>query len=308
MVSVARKILGQGYRAAHGFLHATLKYNPWVPKVRHGRPVAYGFISEEHLADPALDDQLASQIVEAGAPVEDYRIDVEGYHTYLREANYPRAYHGGGLVEGLNFPEKSLEHFVSAQVLELGPDDIYMDVAADRSPFVDIVKRLWKPRQAYRQDLGYEEGVHGERIGGSAGSLPLPDNSITKAALHCSLEHFEGASDMEMFREMGRVLAPGGRLCVLPFYLAREYTIHTDPIHTLFFGRDVTFDPEARIRYCRWTNRHSRHYDPARLRSRILANLGGLTPKVLRVRNFREVHRTCYLRFVGLFEKPTSHD
>lgn len=303
-----RKIFGRGYRVAHGVLHATLGWNPLIPKSVNGKPVAYGFISEAHLADPSLDDRLAAEIAEAGVEVGECRIDLEGYHAYLREANYPRTYHGGGEVEGLNFPEKTLEHFVSAQILGLGPDDVYMDVAADRSPFAEIVKRLWKPKAVYRQDLGYEEGVHGERVGGSAGCLPLPDNSITKAALHCSLEHFEGDSDMEMFREMGRVLAPGGKLCVLPFYLAREYTIHTDPIHTLFFGRDVTFDPEARIRYCRWTNRHSRHYDPPRLQSRILANLNGLGAKVLRVRNFREVHPTCYLRFIGLFEKPASHD
>jgi SAM-dependent methyltransferase len=299
-----RKIVGKGYKVGHRVLHTTLRYNPFVRKVVNHKPVGYGFISDEHLANPALDDRLIEDLKEAGIETGEYQIDIEGYRDYLRRAQYPRSYHGGGEVPGSNFPEKTLEHYVSAEILRFGPEDVFMDVASDRSPFHDVVRRLWHPKQVYRQDLGYKRGIHGDQIGGSAGEIPLPDNSISMATLHCSLEHFEGDSDIAMFREMGRVLMPGGRLCILPFYLAHEYTIHTDPIHTLFFARDVAFDPEAHVRYCSWTNRHSRHYDVAHVKRRILPNLNGLKPKVYRVTNFKEADPSCYLRFIGLFEKP----
>jgi len=292
-----------GYRCVHRALHRTLKVNPFIPKTRNGRRVKYGLVSDEHLADPLLDNRLADDLAAAGIEVGSYRIDVGAYRDYLKAAKYPSSYHGGDGEGGFTFTEKSLEHYVSANVLDISSSEVFMDIASDRSPFYDVVKRLWSPGKVYRQDMKYEPGVHGDTVGGEAGSLPLEDNSIGKATLHCSLEHFEGNSDMEMFSEMSRVLKPGGKLCVLPFYIAWEYTIHTDPVSNLFFARDVSFDPEAQIRYCDWSNRHSRHYDVARVKKRILPNLGRLQMKVLRVDNFRDVHPDCYLRFIALFEK-----
>lgn len=301
-----RKVIGKAYKIVHNSLHKTLSVNPLFPKTVNGKPVGYGFISNDHLADPSLDDKLVTEFTALGIETGEYQIDIAGYRQYLAQAGYPETYHGGGQVSGRNFEEKTLEHYVSADLLQFSHDDVYVDIASDRSPFAGIVRKLWEPGKAYRQDLSYPAGIHGDQIGGDAGNLPLPDNSISKATLHCSLEHFEGETDQRLFREMGRVLKPGGVLCILPFYLAREYTIHTDPVHCFFFGRDVIFDPEARIRYCNWTNRHSRHYDPAHLQSRILANLNGLVPKILRVTNFRDVHPSCYLRFIGMFTKQGS--
>jgi SAM-dependent methyltransferase len=297
------------WSAVHWVGHRTLGVNPLIPKRVDGRPVEYGFISDEHLRDPRLDDRLVEELRAAGIEVREYRIDEKGYGDYLAKAPYPESYHGGGRrpeaprTERSHFAEKSLEHYVSADLLEFTPDDVYIDIASRRSPFFRIARELWGVRTVYRQDLDFEPGLHGDTIGGDAGRLPLPDGSVSKATLHCSLEHFEGDSDRALFREMGRVLRPGGRLCILPFYLSREYTIHTDPVYALFFGRGLRFDPEARVRYCRWNNRHSRHYDVERLKTRVLPNLAGLTLTVLRVTNFRALDAGAYLRFVGLFEK-----
>lgn len=298
-----RRIAAKGYRFVHKGLHVTLALNPLIPKTIHGRPVKYGFVSDEHLADPSLDDQLVDGLLGEGIKVTPYRIDVSAFYDYLDHANYAESYHGGRKAPGHIFLEKTLEHFVSIDVLDLKPEDVIMDVAADRSPFHEIVRRLWAPQKVYRQDLKYEPGVQGDTVGGEAGNLPLEDDSISKATLHCSLEHFEGDSDKELFAEMSRILKPGGVLCVLPFYIAREYSIHTDPVANLFFARDVRFDPKAQVRYCDWTNRHSRHYDLNQLKERVIPNMGRLRLKVLRVENFREVHPKCYLRFIGLFQK-----
>ena len=293
------------YLPIHAIAFKTVRWNPLVKKQFHSRPVQYGFISNEHLKNPQLDDQLVDALQRAGIEVREYHIDVNGYRDYLRRTRYPKAYHGGSGGMKSSFAEKSLEHYVSAELLGFTADDVYVDIASRRSPFHQIVSDLWHPGKVYRQDLAYKPGLHGDKIGGSAGNLPLPDNSITKATLHCSLEHFEGDSDIELFREMDRVLGPGGKLCVLPFYLAREYTIHTDPIYDIFFGRGLQFDPDAQIRYCSWNNRHSRHYDVVHLQSRIVQNLRHMKLTVYRVLNFREAHPESYLRFIGLFEKTS---
>ena len=298
-----RRFIIRCYLVLHDIAFKTIRWNPYIKKRINSRQVRYGFISNEHLKNPQLDEQLVHALQQAGIEVRDYRIDIKGYQEYLRRTRYPEDYHGGSAKKKDSFAEKSLEHYVSADLLGFTPRDVYVDIASRRSPFYKIVSDLWHPSKVYRQDLAFKSGLHGDTIGGSAAHLPLSPNSITKATLHCSLEHFEGDSDFELFREMGRVLRPGGKFCVLPFYLAREYTIHTDPIYDIFFGRGLQFDPDAQIRYCSWNIRHSRHYDIARLQSRIVKNLQQLELTVYRVLNFREVHPDSYLRFIGLFEK-----
>lgn len=293
-----RKIAVKGFDLINTAAHATIKTNPFVSNVVNGKPVGYGDIANEHLADPILDDKLVEDLRAAGVEVCDYTIDIPAFKDYLERANYPKDYPD----LKTHFAEKTLEHYVSAHVLEFQPSDVFMDVAASTSPFHEIAKRLWPLDKVYQQDLCYEPGVHGHRVGGDAGALPLPDNAINKATLHCSLEHFEGDSDMALFREMDRVLLPGGKLCILPFYIAHEYTIHTDPIR-YFFTRDIVFDPESRIRYFKWKQRHMRMYDIEHVKKRILPSLGRLKMKVLRVTNFQDVDPICYLRFIALFEK-----
>ncbi|MFB0565389.1 MAG: class I SAM-dependent methyltransferase [Candidatus Aminicenantaceae bacterium] len=300
-----KRIGKSSYELFHKIGYKTIKFNPLIPGRISSKKVKYGFISDDHLKNPALDEKLVTDLENEGMKVETYRINIQDFKIYLSRAQYPKTYHGGGSIRRSNFLEKSLEHFVSADLLEFTSEDVYIDIASAQSPFYKIVEAMWKPRTVYRQDLTYEHGIHGNTIGGNAGILPLPDNSISKATLHCSLEHFEGNSDIELFREMSRVLRPGGKLCVLPFYLASEYTIHTDPIYTLFFGSNLSFDPEAQIRYCSWNNRHSRHYDVGHLKTRIMPCLKGLIMKIYKVENFREVNSSCYLRFIGLFEKKS---
>lgn len=296
-------MIRQCYLLLHNLGHRTVRYNPLIPKRINGKKVKYDFISKYHLEDHNLDKKLVADLRQAGIKVDTYQIDLHAYESYLCKAQYPQSYCGAGVVEEGSFREKALEHFVSADLLRFTPGDIFIDIAADRSPFYEIVQQIWDPKLVYRQDLKYKPGIHGSKIGGSATRLPLPENSITKATLHCSLEHFEGTDDMELFQEMSRVLQPGGILCVLPFYLACEYTIHTDPIYNLWFGRGLILDLDAQIRYCAWNNRHSRHYDVTQLQKRIGANLGELNMRILKVENFGAVHPNCYLRFIGLFEK-----
>ena len=301
--NMLNKFIKKCYRILHFVGHKTIRYNFLIPKYVNGKKVKYGFVSNDYLEDPDYDEKLVSDLKEAGIKVLTYRVDPRRYQDYLCKAQYPKTYYGGGDTEGSNFQEKSLEHFVSADILDFTSDDTYIDIAASESPFCGIVQKNWNPKKVYRQDLKYKPGIHGDKIGGTAAKLPLPDNSISKATLHCSLEHFEGTSDMELFQEMERVLQPGGKLCVLPFYLAKEYTIHTDPIFDLFFGRNLVFDPEAQIRYCSWNNRHARHYDIEHLKTRIISNLKALKMSIFRVQNSKAVHHNCYLRFIGLFEK-----
>lgn len=234
--------------------------------------------------------------------VKPYTIDVADYHSYLKAANYETfSYYKNG--KGKNFPEKSLEHYLAFKFLNLKADDVYIDIGNFESPTLDIYHNL-VDCITYKQDLQFPEGVHGNTIGGDAGNLPLPNGFASKMGLHCAFEHFENDSDIRFIREAGRVLRPGGKVCIVPFYLFNQYAIQTNPAHAL-----IDIEPDA-VAYCakNYHNRHGRFYDVPHIISRIRNNLGPLKLTIFVMQNEKEVDPSCYVKFIGLFEKMSECD
>lgn len=298
-----KELLRPVYHATHDLMFKTISLNPLFRGTFQGQPVARGFISDEHLEDPTLDDKLANDLEQAGIPVMPYHIDRKGYRGYLKKAVYPVSYYGGGKDAKQNFTEKTLEHYVSLDLLELSTGSVFIDVAAATSLFYKIVKKLKGVKASYCQDLVFPKGIRGSYIGGPASEIPLDPGSVDAITLHCSLEHFEGNDDTEFFRTAQKLLKPGGKVVVLPFYLAGEYTIHIDPVFNFLKRHRPRLDPEARLRYCDWYQYFSRHLSVSALQSRIMDQCPRLQLTVYRAGNFRDVDPGCYLRFAGVFQK-----
>src|SRR5262245_40410405 len=151
------------------------------PKRRFGIDYALG-----------ADDRIVSRLKASGFEVVDYEIDSGDYRHYFAAARYSEDY--PHYYPGCIF-EKSLEHYLAARLLGLKSDDVYIDVASEHSPVPEIYSRLFGAR-TYKQDLACPPGLKGRTIGGNAASMPVPDGFASKMALHCSFEHFEGASDI----------------------------------------------------------------------------------------------------------------
>lgn len=153
-------------------------------------------------------------------------------------------------------------------MLDLRPTDTFIDVAGDNSPVPEIYAELCGCT-CYCQDIMYASGVNGTRIGGDACAMPLPDGFATKAALICSLEHFEGDGDSRLFLELGRVIRPGGRVAVALLYVHSTASVQTDP--TISAQANVEFDPGTTV-HCNkgWGNRHGRFYSGETLYQRII--------------------------------------
>ena len=260
------------------------------------RPKRRGWIE----TTPEVVSKVRGQLESAGFDVPDLEIDVADYRSYIDRANYGRfEYYGRG--KGPNFPQKSLEHYVASRLLDLGPDDVFIDVACASSPAPEIYEELFGC-VVYRQDLIYPEGIHGNVIGGDAASMPIDAGFASAMALHCAFEHFEGDADTRLIREAARVLCTGGRLCVLPLYMNETYAIQTDT-RVLHMG-DVSFEPEAIVYDARnYGQRHGRFYDVDQLARRVGSHLGPLTLTIHHVVNAHEVDPSCYLRFAAVFEK-----
>lgn len=231
---------------------------------------------------------------QTGITVEPIRIDKSGFQNFLAEHNHI-------LKKNIdNFVEKYFEYFVSLILLNLKPDDILIDIASRRSPFPEVVRER-NGCMVYRQDLIYDQGIDGERIGGNAGAMPVPDNFCSAMTLHCSFEHFAGKDDSNFIIEAGRVLKPGGKVCILPLYIKDEPCIFVDPCIST---PDVSSETGFRI-VPRLGTRipFARHYNVSLLKQRVLDVSPNLISRIFLIQNSEEIDPSIYLRFALVLEK-----
>jgi SAM-dependent methyltransferase len=216
---------------------------------------------------------------------------------------YPRNYAAGPLDEGGFREQKLLEYFVSLQLLAPRAADVMIDVASEWSIFPEVTRRL-TGATVYRQDLIYPRGLHGDRIGGSAANLPVPDGFADILVAHNAFEHFEGTADSDFIREAWRVLRPGGRLCILPLFVSDRPCDLTDP---LMDRHGVVWDDEAQVvELPWWHNRFGRLYDASGVERRVLQPGSGFSQTIYHVANAHEVHPAISLHFALLMRKPAS--
>jgi Methyltransferase domain len=230
---------------------------------------------------------------DSGILFEDYDTSTVGFRSYFAAAGYetlyPEYYRGNQI-------EKALEHFIALELLQVTPADVFIDIASEHSPLADIYTGLTGAR-TFSQDIMYGDGIIGNRIGGDACAMPVPDGFASKACLTCSLEHFEGNADTRLFVELSRVLRPGGAVCVVPFYINAEAVTQTDP--TVSVPAGVMFDPGVPI-YCAegWGNRHGRFYSPESFVTRIMRPLDkAFQFQFVVLTNPTAIHQSIYARF-----------
>jgi len=193
--------------------------------------------------------------------------------------------------------EKVLEYYVTLDAVPLRGWSVYLDGASCLSLFPQYVAEATGAR-VLRQDLHYTPGMHDIAfprvvphqaplwpqngkvtvtcIGCDACALPLPAASVDVITLHCSFEHFEGDGDRRFVREALRVLRPGGRLLIVPFYCGDAYREVVRP----HFAAGCRFQ---------------RYYDPPSFVERVLSGLEvPVTLEARYYRNYAEIDREFY--------------
>jgi len=238
-------------------------------------------------------DEVVATSRESGISFEPYRLDINRYKEFCLQAEYDTRYPD---YYKDNIAEKSAEHFIVSDLLQYYSNDVFVDIACENSPLAEIISRIYGC-VSYRQDIMFPRGIRGHEIGSDACDMPLEQRSVSKAALTCSLEHFETDADIRLFRELARVLAPGGAVCVVPLYMYTVPAVQTDPVVSVHSG--VMFDPGAVIHCAEgWGNRHGRFYSPLSLRTRILDKFAHeFSFSLYRVIGLNEQDERIYLRF-----------
>jgi len=252
---------------------------------------------------PVVDNEaIVKKLLKNHIKIVDYVIDVDQYNKFIADANYHKmqSYYGVGGKENV-FKEKTLEHYLAAELLKINSNDVYIDVANAFSPVPEIYNSLFKC-EVYSQDLIFDDGLHGRKIGGDAGNMPVNDGFATKMALHCSFEHFEKEADTRFIKEASRVLNKGGKLCILPLYLSEKYLILSDP--SVVPKDENPFEDDVTIHCVKsYGNRHGRFYDVANFINRVVNHLNDLQLTMYVIQNENDVDESCYVKFVPIFEK-----
>lgn len=252
-----------------------------------------------HISHTAgCEDRIIEKLKLFGINIIEYVVNENKYKQYFDAAGYksrfPRYFPD-------NIWEKSLEHYIAADLLKLERGEVYIDIASSNSVVPEIYADLYGVK-AYRQDLVYPQGFAGDRIGGDASNMPVPDAFADKMALHCSFEHFEGYSDMKFIIEAKRALTVGGTLCIVPLYLSEEYVIHADP--KIAVEENVEYERGVTV-HCvdGWGNRFGRFYNPEQLINRVCNLLYDCELTVFRIINASSINNSCYVRFALLANK-----
>lgn len=273
-------------------------FDPW--ERAFARLPAQARTREDLVLDEAA---VRAALLDAGLPVRPYRIDIAAFRAWRQRAEYEQR-HPGYYPD--NIDEKSLEHFLAAELAGIAADQVVIDVASQSGVVAEVYERLYGAR-VWRQDLDYPPGVNGREIGGDAAAMQVPDDFADALTLHCSFEHFEGPSDSGFIREAGRVLRPGGTLVIAPLYLAQHYAAITYP--PLSAGTGVPFEPGMRIHALRhWQNRFGRFYSVEQFITRVWSQRGELDGEILLIENAREVAPTVYMRYILVLRKPSAGD
>lgn len=171
------------------------------------------------------DEELTRACENNGVSIQELHINKKEFDDFKRNFKLPSlSLYAMGCKE-----KKMMEHFIALKLLDIKPNERYVDIASENSPFPNIFRSKLNA-DVYSQDLTYKDGIHGKCIGSSADSMPVQDNWIDKASLQCAYEHFMGDVDTNFMIELTRVLKPGGKCVIVPLYTADEAINIYDPI------------------------------------------------------------------------------
>jgi SAM-dependent methyltransferase len=260
-----------------------------------------------------IDISTSAQLrVERTLKLADVRIEsidisniVTGYQAFkcLREYESEYKTYAGPLEHC--FLEKSLEHYLSLLLIKPKTGMIGVDIGSCQSVLPSLGRRVYGVRY-FEQDLEYPAGVHGDRIGGSADAIPLPDHSVDFMTLHCTFEHFENDADTSFIKECARLLKKRGKTIILPLYLSESYCNVTGEADSEKQTK-IGFDKEADY-YClipEWKNRFGRHYSPQAFIERVWrpAIANGLNPCLYKINIWPAIHKDLWLRWALVIER-----
>ena len=271
----------------------------------------YSFKYENELEykNPSQDEllQIENDLKMIGVEIHPLFVDKDDFNTFKSKYNFPADYHGG--KQSGVWEEKLLEHYIAFKMLGLDDftnDSIYIDVAACESPWAKMIRDVNGGNiMSYAIDLNTPTkfSVYDYYMQMDATRTNFNNSSVDGVSLQCAYEMFAGNADIELIRELKRILKPNGKAIISPLYM------HTHPCHYAspdFYGKGFgDMDSKEYIRWDCYGIYSSRKYDANNLKVRILDLITelGMKYKIYVLKNKEEISKEIYMHFILEVEK-----
>jgi len=244
--------------------------------------------------------EIEESLLALDITLHDFTPSLESFTNFQNEAYFPTDYHGG--IDGPVWDEKLLEHWIAYELLGVTnyqSEDIYIDIAAGNSPWA----------QKLHERYGIASNAIDLNIHSTFENLPyykvenatassFEDSSVTGASLQCAYEMFAKQDDISLWKEMARILKPGGKVIIVPLYLHSHYCAYATPD---YYGKGYS-DSAAKEYVCSdWMGIPSaRFYDTEQLKKRVLDTITslGMEYKLHVLRNKSELGNGIYCHFI----------
>jgi ubiquinone/menaquinone biosynthesis C-methylase UbiE len=179
---------------------------------------------------------------------------------------------------------------------------------------INLVDILNPPGRIELEDRVFQIGSDAAKIG------YIPDEYAEIVCLHNAIEHFACGSDDGCLREIQRMLRPGGKAFITPFFFEGRYAISLNPIPCFFYesASDVFVDylasehlkRGAHIRYSYgMVSPYAHIYDYPTIERKLESNCPDLKPSLFQVSLKKEAldfDKIFGIKFSeDLYEKPT---
>lgn len=285
-----KKVINKAGSSGKRYWYHVFKTFPWEPH-------KMGFMSHSKAEQAEVREHIEKLM---GAECPSLTIEQDKFRRFLESRE--KALGQWGSYDDPNY-KKSLEYFLTLELIDFRETDTYIDIGSWFSPFPELIRS--RVEKVYCQDLAYRQGFYQDQIGCSAAHIPLPDQSVDSMTLHCTFEHFEKNTDTLFIREAQRLLKPGGKCFIVPLYLDRDFINLTDP--SLFSLQRLELDQGAAIvRRFGFLNRFGRIYSPEELVKRVISVAAGLQATVFWIREVPWLPITRLISFALMLERKSG--
>ncbi len=231
-------------------------------------PVIRGFLNEHVVASGAVPDCIIEAVEASNQEMEDCgpsasarqrfleAIDKNGaissLNSYLISGSelIDSARNGGEVMETFaqhNFHNsnyyftKFTEWFITKSFVNSYEDAVVVDIGSAYNGFGKYVKKATQAKEINLVDILNSPGrIQIEdrifQVGSDAAKIDdIPSDYADIVCLHNAIEHFACGSDEGCLRELERILRPGGKALISPFFFEGRYAISLNPISCFFY-------------------------------------------------------------------------